>query len=254
MGTSFAAPFVVGIASLIRSDRLVADGDWLVRVRGTLYATAQASPPGQSGLLVDGYRAVSDASFEAATHYTRAFGTVSTPTRLGPITPQHGNRMLQVSAGPDDEQTAASVSIEMSAPADALTNGILTICFDYNYVTEEYPEYVNSVFNDFFRIDAILPSGARRNLVSESVNTTLWTPVTGISFPGGDFTVGQSGWDHRAQYNHSNQCWTLSAADLTPPGSAGGGPGPRTALRIVVSDVGDAIYHSVGLVDNIRVY
>jgi hypothetical protein len=135
----------------------------------------------------------------------------------------------------------------LAAPVDALSDGKLTIRLCYDYVTEEYPEWVNSQYNDTLNIRVVLPSGAVRQLAAESVNTTDWTPITGIDFPGGDSTVGHSGW-HCPHVD-------IPGSDLRPP--TGPGPGGWSSwpqLRLEVADVGDAIYDSVALLDLISVH
>jgi hypothetical protein len=161
-------------------------------------------------------------------------GTVSTVSRLGPIVPRSGNRMLEISTGPDAAQVRGSVTKVMQLRSDALRNGSVDLSLRYDFVTEEYPEFVGSQYNDAMRIVVRLPNNETRTLADESVNTTNWTPVSGIDFPGGDSTVGQSGW---------------KTASVSIPASALGGSGDMT---IEVFDVGDAIYDSVGLVDAIR--
>ena len=96
-------------------------------------------------------------------------------------------------------------------------------------------ELLGSQFNDLFTVDVVLPDGTRVNLVDESVNTTAWTPVTGIDLAGGDSTVGQSG-------------WRVASASIEGVDFSGNGQ-----LRIEVSDVGDSVFDSIALIDDIIV-
>ena len=66
------------------------------------------------------------------------------------------------------------------------------------------------------------------------MNTTAWTPVTGIDFPGGDTTVGQSGWRYASV--------VVDAARLVG----------HDSLQLFVTDIGDTAYDSVGPIDAIR--
>jgi hypothetical protein len=143
--------------------------------------------------------------------------------------------MLSLSTAPRGSQTVATARKTVQIRADALRDNKITVALSYNYVTEEYPEYVGSQFNDDLRVTLSLPSGQQLQLGSETVNTTAWTPVSGIDFPGGDSTVGQSGWK------------TVTA---TVPASSLGGTG---TFDIVVRDVGDAVYDSVALIDRVYV-
>lgn len=229
-GTSMASPVVAGVASLMLSSGVVAGTE---RIRNLLVNSGK--PLNQDvGPRVNAFEAVFNGSFEAGLDTWARTGTVSTISRLGPIFPRSGSRMLSLSTGPAGDQISAMVRKAGQIPNSALRNGKATLSLQYNYVTEEYPEYVGSQFNDTLRIVAKLPNGESVLMADESVNATNWTPVSGIDFPGGDSTVGQSGW---------------KTASLTVPASALGGPGD---LTIVVSDVGDAIYDSVALVDMVR--
>lgn len=230
-GTSMASPFVAGVAALLRSETpAMSTGGVRTRIVGSGVPDSQ-----QVGPRIDVYEAVVNGSFEAGFTPWRATGTVTTPTRLGPITPRSGQRMLSLSTGPDSAQTVATLRRRFTVPTAQLASGQMRVRLRYNYVSEEYPEFVGSAFNDRFTIDLVLPDGTRRNLVTESVNTTAWTPVSGINFPGGDSTVGQSGW---------------RTAEITVPAAALAG---QASFELEVRDVGDAIYDSVGLVDSITI-
>ncbi|MGC1852197.1 MAG: S8 family serine peptidase [Solirubrobacterales bacterium] len=228
-GTSMASPVVAGVASLMLSNGVAGPE----RIRNLLINSGKPISQGV-GPRVNAFEAVFNGSFEAGLDTWARTGTVSTISRLGPIFPRSGSRMLSLSTGPAGDQISATVRKAGQIPNSALRNGKATLSLQYNYVTEEYPEYVGSQFNDTLGIVAKLPNGESLLMADESVNATNWTPVSGIDFPGGDGTVGQSGW---------------KTASLTVPASALGGPGE---LTIVVSDVGDAIYDSVGLVDAVR--
>ncbi|HWC47472.1 MAG TPA: S8 family serine peptidase [Solirubrobacterales bacterium] len=228
-GTSMAAPVVSGLASLMISNGILGPE----RIRNLLVNTGKQI--NQSiGPRVNAFEAVFNGGFEGGLEGWSPQGTVSTVPRLGPIVPRSGNRMLEISTGPDAAQVRASVRKVMQLRSDALRGGSINLSLKYDFVTEEYPEFVGSEYNDAMRIMIRLPNGETRSLADESVNTTNWTPVSGIDFPGGDSTVGQSGW---------------KTASVSIPASALGGSGDMT---IEVFDVGDEIYDSVGLVDSIR--
>jgi subtilisin family serine protease len=228
-GTSMASPVVAGVASLMIGNGVYGPE----RIRSLLLSTGK--PLNQSvGPRVDAFEAVFNGSFEGGLETWLPTGTVGTISRLGPIVPQAGSRMLALSTGPDAAQVRASVDKVMQLRNDALRNGVVNLSLRYDYVTEEYPEFVGSKYNDSLLVLAHLPNGETRVLADESVNATNWTPVSGIDFPGGDSTAGQSGW---------------KTATAAIPASALGGPGD---LTIEVFDVGDAIYDSVALVDAVR--
>ena len=231
-GSSGSAPFVSGVVALmLAQDKVLTT----TGVRSRLITTGRAPADGNIGVTIDPYQALSNGDFEAPLLFWENSGNATFLPRLGPIDPPSGDWMLAVSTGPDAEEVESSVTIEMDVPAEHLIDDRLVLRLRYNYVTEEYPEFVGSIFNDTFTIDVVLPDGSTLNMVDESVNTTFWTPVTGIDFPGGDDTVGQSGWQ--------------TASLVIPAASLDGG----NSIEIVVRDVGDEIYDSVGLIDNIEV-
>lgn len=228
-GTSMSSPVVAGVASLMIGNGVFGPE----RIRSLLVSTGKPLNQGV-GPRVNAFEAVFNGSFEGGLETWHPSGTVGTISRLGPIVPPKGSRMLELSTGPAGAEVRASVSKVMQLRNDALRNGAVNLSLSYDYVTEEYPEYVGSQYNDSLIIVAHLPNGETRVLANESVNATNWTPVSGIDFPGGDTTVGQSGW---------------KTASTTIPASALGGSGD---LTIEVFDVGDEIFDSVALVDAVQ--
>lgn len=230
-GTSMATPVVSGIVSLI----LAADGGVtpdLVRLR--LVNTGTPSDQ-QVGPIVNAFGAVVNGGFEAGFSGWRGTGTLTLLDRLGPIRAPQGSRMMSMSTGPDGAQTQATLRKEFRVPVTAVSGGSIRVSMRYNVLTEEYPEYVGSNFNDVFTVKLVLATGGEITLLTESVNTVRWTPVSGIDFPGGDNTVGQSG-------------WRLVQALIPAQVLAG-----STGFELVITDVGDTVYDSVALIDDIRV-
>jgi len=238
-GTSPAAAVVSGIVSLMVSqqpDLSITEG--YLRVLATNLNRADSDEQreefGPAGFF-DPYQMIVNDSFEFTTSPWSTTGTASTVFGLGPINPRLGATMLSLSSGPgaaNDQSTARRV---VNVPAGELDDGELTISVWYNFVSEEFPEFVNGGFNDFFTVDIRLPNGSSVRVVDESVDATQWTPVSGIDLPGGDSTVGQSGWRLGSV--------TLPAASLDGAG----------AIEILVADRGDSVYDSIGLVDGINV-
>ncbi|WP_028519884.1 cellulose binding domain-containing protein [Ruminococcus flavefaciens] len=109
-----------------------------------------------------------------------------------------------------------------------------TLTFDYDYISEEPMEYVGSKFDDKFEIqildknDTVLYSK-----IMESVNTSKWYSVGGIDFDGGDSTVYHTNWKNAtidiSAYKHQT-----------------------ITIKFLVYDVGDSIYDSAVVLDNIK--
>lgn len=250
-GTSLAAPFVSGVVSLILSDeRSLTPSE--VRARLKLTGNVALNEDGFTQFYVNPYEAVSNGGFEVGDSiivWSPDFfttggdvagwdteGTVGVAQSLGPILPREGQRMLLMSTGPGAAETEASATRTFRVPSGSLADGELTISFWYNYLTEEFPEFVNAGFNDQFTVTVEITDGAgTRTVAEESVDTTAWTPITGIDLPGGDSTLGESGWRQATT--------TIPAALLTG----------ETVISITVKDNGDAIYDSIALLDDLDV-
>ena len=226
-GTSMATPCVSGAAAVVWQKY----PSWSAgQVKTRLMRTATALPGAQLGSgRLDLFDAVFNGSFEDGTNGWTLNGTCSAVTKLGPIKPTKGEQMGMISSGPSDAQVQSSMEQPMQIQSSVTS---LTISFDYNFVTEEYPEWVHRGYNDNMRIKLQEPDGSTIPLAYEDVDSSSYTLVGGIDFPGGDNTVGQTGW---------------KSVTKTFPVTQGTGN-----YRIVVRDEGDGIYDSVVLIDNIR--
>ncbi len=250
-GTSMATPVVSGVASLVWSrEKNLTAGQLKARLMNTTLPT-----PGQDvgAGSVDAFEATFNGSFEDESFVPTSgagpgviaelrpgawdvSGTAHTVESLGPIKPRIGKRMGFVSNGPSSAQTTGALTKTIKVEPATLKNGRLRFTFQYDYVTEEYPEYVGTVFDDDFKATLRVPgTGKTFPIVSESVNASTFSSVSGIDFPGGDSTVGQSG-------------WKTATADIDASQLAG-----ATTLELRVSDRGDAIFDSVVLLDDFQV-
>jgi len=227
-GTSMSSPLVAGAAAVVWSMHPA----WTAaQVRTRLLGTAK---PMAAGLLIgnrlDMFEAVFNGSFELGDlgEWIQS-GSCSSLTSLGPLVPQHRNRMGYCSTGPAGDQSGATLQHCFEVQPGVTS---LPIKFEYNFITEEFPEWVGTQFDDFMNITITAPDGTVTNLAAESVNASLFVPIGGMDFPGGDLTVG-----------HTN--WQTAMATI----AVTSGPGQYI---IDISDTGDDIYDSVVLIDNIR--
>lgn len=162
-------------------------------------------------------------------------GDVSIVGAEGPIAPAEGSSMLRLGTGDAAVGgTTSSAQFAVAVPPQLLTTGI-TVSARYNFVSEEYPEYVNSAYNDTATLDLQLGNGTTLNLLTESVNEAVFTPVA-VSYPGGDETAGQTG-------------WRTAQVTVTPEQLAGAAGGV-----LAVRDQADGAYDTVLLLDDVKVF
>lgn len=108
------------------------------------------------------------------------------------------------------------------------------ITFNYNFISEEPMEYVGSQYDDSFVVQASYENNVFYNNVYESINTSSWKAVNGINFVGGDDTAFQTGW---------------KTGELDVSAYAG----KVITLSFIVYDVGDQVYDSACVIDNVMV-
>lgn len=229
-GTSMAAPLVSGVARVVWN----ANPAWSAsKVKKRLLDTAVEATGlkgKQIGNRIDAFEALFNGDFESDLDGWKYTGTCSSKTQLGPIVPKSGKKMAFCTTGPAGDFKQATLTKELNFVADS----DFTIRFWYNFVSEEYPEFVGSIFDDSLKIKLIMPDGTEIILAQESINTTNFEPVGGIDFPGGDTTVGQlqGGWRE------------VSKTIAVKKGSG--------SYTIVVEDAGDDIYDTAVLLDQVR--
>jgi hypothetical protein len=163
-------------------------------------------------------------------------GDVSIVGQEGPIAPYGGGKMLRMSTGGSAVSgTSSSMTRSVVIPPQILAQGG-TFSLRYNLVSEEYPEYVNTQYNDTAKADMHLSNGTTINIFTASVNADSFAPVSGIDYPGGDSTVGQTG-------------WKTATVKLTAEQLVG-----VTSGTWSISDYADAAYDSVLLLDEVRLF
>lgn len=227
-GTSQATPFVSGAAAVLWSIHPTWTPD---QIRERLVASAKPLPGADLGAgRLDLFEAVFNGNFEMGSldEWT-VTGTASILETLGSLSPPDGKKFAFVSTGPGGDNVATTLSHTFKIQPGVTQ---LPIRFDYNFVSEEYPEFVGTQYNDSLTIVVVAPNGATTTLAAESVNGSNFSAIGGIDFPGGDATVGQTGW-RKATAN-------IPATE---------GPG---TYRVFITDAGDDIYDSVVLIDHIE--
>lgn len=160
-------------------------------------------------------------------------GDVRILSKLSSLSPQEGNYMAILSSGLGSvSNSEAIITQQFKVPADTDF-----LSFNYDVVSEEPMEYVGSSYDDKFRAILIDEDGNEIELAYETVNTSSWTAISGSQsdggmFDGGDETAFHTGWK---SINH--QITSLAGQTVT--------------LKFRVWDVGDSIYDTAALIDNI---
>lgn len=149
---------------------------------------------------------------------------------LGEFSPQEGALMGIISTGLGFTTSSGSVSQTFCLGADAKA-----VAFDWNFISEEFVEYCGSIYQDYFTVSIEdLDAGGSTQLFSTWVDALCGDvfPV-GFSFDQGD--AHATGW---------------RKANLALPAGYGG---HKVRLTFAASDVGDSIYDTAILIDDIRV-
>lgn len=156
----------------------------------------------------------------------------------GPTFSAFGNKQMgMITTGVGSKSTSAiGAGTEGSYIAQRflVPEGAKTLTFSYNFISEEPMEFVGSQFDDAFGIQIVQGKTAVVNKIFESINTSTWYPVSGINFDGGDDTVFQTKWKD-------------ATVDISKYA------GKVITLYFVIYDVGDSIYDSACLLDNIAI-
>ncbi len=166
-------------------------------------------------------------------------GAATARQQLGPtssgviIRPTEGEWMADINTGTNAVGGVGS-SLKQAFVVPA---GVRTFRFDFNFVSEEFPEFVGSVFDDSFRALITTPNG-QSTFAQVSVNNSQgFTLIGDCGFPDGDSTCGQTGW-RQGSVNLSS--------------FSGTGTPITVELLFSSNDAGDNIYDTHVLIDNMR--
>ncbi len=153
----------------------------------------------------------------------------------GDVSPQEGTKYAAITSGDQLVSTSNAIggasSVLIAGPINKNAN---TISFDYDFMSTEFNEYVNSQFDDSFIVNIYGPKGSVSKIVT-TVNTVGYNN-TEVNFPGipddGDEYAGHTG-------------WVNTSINVSSVGSP-------MFIVFVVTDVSDLIYSSVVAIDNVK--
>jgi len=180
---------------------------------------------------------VINGSFEDQMKGWSGLGDSRTISWLTDLAPTDQSYMAIISTGLGSAESSYGAEGEGSSLQQTFivppTAKILT--FDYDVVSEEPMEYVNSEYDDFFFTAITNLAGAQEQIVYENVNNSVWSALGGDYFSGGDDTTYDTTWVSKSFdiSAYAGQCITLT---------------------FHTGDVGDSQYDTAGLLDNIKIY
>lgn len=154
-------------------------------------------------------------------------------TQLGYIAPKEGNFMGIISTGLGFTTQVGVLQQSFCIPEDSN----MTLSFNWNFLSEEFMEYVGSQYQDYFKVSVIDQVGVEHTLFSKSIDDIaadyeLTHVSPEIVFDRGD--VYGTG-------------WRTTHLDLSAYA------GQRVTLVFASSDIGDSIFDTAILLDNITV-
>ena len=178
--------------------------------------------------------------------------TVGIPPNTLTFLPTEGDCMLDISSGLGVQNLSGTAGQRFIVPG-----GARTLSFDYTFISEEFPEFIGTQFDDKFRA-LITVNGVQTEIKKVEVNEFPKPPLPAVGyivltgpggnidcFPDGDATCGQITGDVG-----NPPGWRTATFDLSTVAVVGT---PTTVdLLFTVNDAGDNIYDTHVLIDNIR--
>lgn len=187
----------------------------------------------QTGLFNGDFESYIDMMFMGIPISWNREGDVRAVSKLGDV--KSTGRMAFLTTGIGSKTTAnIGVGTEGSIMSQSfiVPNNITTLNFDYNFISEEPMEFVGSEFNDSFGVHIKHKGTVVIDQIYESVNSSTWLNINSIDFSGGDSTVFQTDWKSA----------TIDVSAYR---------GEKITLNFIVRDLGDSIYDSACLIDNV---
>lgn len=167
----------------------------------------------------------------------------ATASSLDPtaLTTEPGNDMSGAGCAIDpNSHDCAQLTLTFTVPA-----GLHSLYFDFNFMSVEYPEFVNLGFNDNFVVSMSSPSYNYDNLVYDHQNNPI--NIDSVLFNEPCQQLTGTGFDLT---NLDGSCDAGGTGLLTTQAPVE--PGETVTLDFQVMDSGDGIYDSAVMLDNLR--
>jgi len=154
-------------------------------------------------------------------------------TKLGPLTPTQGNYMGIISTGLGYTTDYGSIWQTFNVTNET------TLHFKWNFLSEEFMEYVGSQYQDYFKVTIMC--GDESEVIFEK-NVDIFAANYPVS---SNLVSPEIVFDKNGVYMTG---WQTSTIDISKY------QGKTITLLFESGDVGDSIYDSVTLLDEISVY
>ena len=188
--------------------------------------------------------------------YTGYDDASSVMTKFGNIVPREGSNFAVLSSGYAKENNVdvdwsptAGAGDPAGAVGDAETltlnftapSGMNSLLFDFYFISEEYPDYVGSAYNDDFTATI---SGSSK--VADGTNFAKDPDGHVIDVNSVTFAIVEGSYDLQNTdfANNGGTGWVIAGAPVAP--------GDNIFLAFKIADVGDGVYDSTVLLDDFR--
>lgn len=161
-------------------------------------------------------------------------------TRLGSVNPTQGSYVGIISTGLGYTTSSGSVSQCLK-----IENNQSSIRFKWNFLSEEFLEYIHSQFQDYFRVKVIKSDGSEVTLFSKNIDQIAVEFGADTNQVGQLVAVSPEIVFDRGDVYMTN--WQTSTVDVTPF------RGQVIVVEFICGDIGDSIYDTAILLDEITV-
>lgn len=180
-----------------------------------------------------------DFEFGKIEGWTRA-GDGRVISRLGTVNPAQGSFMGIISTGLGYTTSSGSIS-----QCFTVQNNQSSIKVKWNFLSEEFLEYINSQFQDYFRIKIIKQDGSEVILLSKTIDQIAAQFGATQQNPGQLISVSPEIVFDRGGVYMTN--WQESTFDITAY------RGQVVTIVFSAGDVGDSIFDTAILLDNVNI-
>lgn len=160
--------------------------------------------------------------------------------RLGSLGASQGTFMGIISTGLGFTTSSGSIS-----QCFTVTNNQSQVTVKWNFLSEEFLEYIHSQFQDYFRIKLKKPDGSEVTLLSKNIDQIAVEFNADTNQVGDLVKVSPDIVFDRGDVYMTN--WQTSTFDVTPY------RGQTIVIEFICGDVGDSIYDTAILLDEIKV-